>query len=247
MADRMTPSWRILLPGIPITSSRGALGWSTVALVQTGQHNMLVDTGSYGDRAQLLESLETAELLPENVDALFLTHFHYDHILNFDLFPNAVIRMSIEEINYVNKGGYQISKDPFVPAALYPLLSDRVKPFSGEVELLTGVRTVPLPGHTPGMTGLLLEKDGILLAGDGIKNGYEFTRGQPPPAFGDSEEALRSYRRGSEVAQIVIPGHDNPFRLLGESGIEYLDSFTLEIHFAGDPGREVDTLRLPLE
>lgn len=245
MADQMTPSWRILLPGVPITSSRGALGWSTVALIQNGQHNMLVDTGSYGDRAQLLASLETAALSPEKVDALFLTHFHYDHMLNFDLFPNAVIHLSVEEINYVNSGGYQDSNDPFVPATLYQLLSDRVTPFSGEVELLPGVRTVPLPGHTPGMTGLLLEKDGVLLAGDGIKNGYEFTRGQPPPVFGNSEEALRSYKRGSDVAQIIIPGHDNPFRLLGESGIEYLDSFSLDIFFAGEPGREPDTIRLP--
>jgi N-acyl homoserine lactone hydrolase len=101
MTDPTAPSWRIVLPGIPITSSRGALGWSTVTLVQTGEYNLLVDTGSYGDRAQLLAALDAVGLSPEYVDALFFTHFHYDHILNFDLFANAVIYLSTEEINYV--------------------------------------------------------------------------------------------------------------------------------------------------
>jgi glyoxylase-like metal-dependent hydrolase (beta-lactamase superfamily II) len=245
MTDPAFPSWRIVLPGIPITSSRGALGWSTVTLVQTGEYNLLVDTGSYGDRAQLLAALDAAGLSPEYVDALFFTHFHYDHILNFDLFANAVIYLSTEEINYVNTGGYQVSNDPFVPAALYPLLAERVKPFSGEVELLAGLRTIPLPGHTPGMTGLLLENEGVLLAGDGIKNGYEFTKGEPPPVFGNSDAALRSYQRSAEVARVIIPGHDSPFRLRNGSVLEYLDSFSLDIVFSGEPGKEPETIRLP--
>lgn len=246
MADHMTVSWKILLAGIPITSSRGALGWSTVALVQSGSHNLLVDTGSYGDRAQLLIALHEIALSPDEIDGLFLTHFHYDHILNFDLFPNAMIHLSAEEIDYVQGGGYQSANDPFVPAALYSLLERRIKPFSGDVELLPGMRTVPLPGHTPGMTGLLLDREGVLFAGDGIKNGHEFVKGKPPPVFGDSEDALRSYQRGSEVAQIIVPGHDNPFRLQQDAGIEYVNSFSLDIVFAGKPYEEPKSIRLPL-
>ncbi|MFW2366492.1 MAG: MBL fold metallo-hydrolase [Desulforhopalus sp.] len=245
MADQMTVSWKILLAGIPITSSRGALGWSTVALIQTGGHNLLVDTGSYGDRAQLLIALDKIALPPEKIDGLFLTHFHYDHLLNFDLFPNAVIYLSAEEIKYVQGGGYQTANDPFVPAALYPLLEGRIIPYSGDVELLPGVRTVPLPGHTPGMTGLLLDREGVLFAGDGIKNGHEFVKGQPPPVFGDSEDALRSYQRGTELAQIIVPGHDNPFRLHQASTIEYLNSFSLDIVLADKPYEKPRTISLP--
>lgn len=245
MTDHMAPSWQILLPGIPISSSRGALGWSTVTLIQAGNHNLLVDTGSYGDRAQLLAALHNAGLVPEKINSLFFTHFHYDHILNFDLFANAVIHLSATEVDYVSKGGYQLSNDPFVPAALFPLLAERITPFSGEVELLDGVRTVPLPGHTPGMTGLLLEQEGVLVAGDGIKNGYEFARGTPPPVFGDSVEALQSYQRSAEVARVIIPGHDAPFRLQHESGIEYLDRYSLDIVLADKPGQEADTIHLP--
>jgi len=142
-------------------------------------------------------------------------------------------------------GGYQESNDPFVPAALYPLLAERVKPFSGEVELLAGLRTIPLPGHTPGMTGLLLENEGVLLAGDGIKNGYEFIKGEPPPVFGNSDAALSSYRRSAEVARVIIPGHDSHFRLQNGSVLEYLDSFSLDIVFASEPGKEPETIRLP--
>ena len=245
MSDLMLPSWQILLPGIPISSSRGALGWSTVTLIQAGEHNLLADTGSYGDRALLLAALHGAGLVPEDIHALFLTHFHYDHILNFDLFANAVIHLSAAEADYVSKGGYQLANDPFVPAALLPLLAERIRPFSGEVELLDGVKTVPLPGHTPGMTGLLLEQEGVLVAGDAIKNGHEFAGGTPPPVFGDRDEALQSYRRSVETARVIIPGHDAPFRLQHESGIEYLESYSLEIVLADRPGQEAETLHLP--
>src|SRR5690606_17146005 len=44
----------------------------------------------------------------------------------------------------------------------------RVRRFTGEEELLPGVTTLPLPGHTPGHTGLTLASGGetLLLWGD---------------------------------------------------------------------------------
>lgn len=245
MNDQTSLSWQILLPGIPITSNRGALGWSSVTLVQTAGYKLLVDTGSYGDRSLLLKCLGEAGLRPDEINAVFLTHFHYDHMMNFDLFANAMFHLAEEEIDYVTGGGYLKANDPFVPAPCYQLMESRVKPFSGEVEILPGVRTLPLPGHTPGMAGVLLEQDQVLIAGDGIKNGHEFVLGLPPPAFAGSERALNSYQRGAEAARIIVPGHDNPFRLPITGEVEYLTTFSLEIIFSANPGSEPEHISLP--
>jgi len=241
----MDVNWQVLLPGIPVTSTRGALGWCSVTLVRAAGRIVLVDTGSYGDRALLLARLQEASVAPDDVDDVFLTHFHFDHVLNFDLFKNAVFHLSETEIKYVTEGTYQSAKDPFVPAAIYPLLAPQIKPFAGEVEILPGLKTLPLPGHTLGMTGLLLEQERVLIAGDGIKNAREFSSRQPPPAFAGGELALRSYRRAADEARIVIPGHDNPFRLPMQEEVEYLTHFALELTFAGAPGEEQQTILLP--
>ncbi|MGW8195245.1 MAG: MBL fold metallo-hydrolase, partial [Desulforhopalus sp.] len=129
MIEQKELTWQILLPGIPITADRGALGWSTVTLVRGAGYNLLVDTGSYGDRGILLSRLGEAGLKPEEIDAVFLTHFHYDHMLNFDLFTNALFYLAEEEIDYICGGGYQRAKDPYVVAVCYPLFEEQVKPF----------------------------------------------------------------------------------------------------------------------
>ena len=237
-------SWRLLLPGLPVTSTRGALGWSSVTLVQSKEHNILVDTGSYGDRQQLVKALELAGLSPDAISAVVLTHFHYDHVLNFDLFKNAQFFISKIESVYVKNGGYLAAGDPYVPAVIFPLIESRLTLFSGEVELFTGMRTIPLPGHTPGMSGLLLEKEGVLIAGDGIKNGYDFVKKLPPPAFGSSEDALACYQCAEDRARIIVPGHDQPFRVPVVGEVDYLVEYSLELSYAGNPAGEPQNIRL---
>ncbi len=241
----MEVSWQLLLPGIPLTSTRGALGWSSVTLVRTADRIMLVDTGSYGDRALLLTRLQEVGIAPGEVDDVFLTHFHFDHVLNFDLFKNATFHLSETEIRYVTEGGFQAVNDPYVPAVIYPLLAPQIKSFSTEVEIQPGVRVFPLPGHTPGTSGLLLEQTQVLIAGDGIKCARDFNNWQPPPAFAGKRAALRSYRRAADKAQIIIPGHDNPFRVPIQEEVEYLDSFSLELTFTEGSANDPLTIHLP--
>ncbi len=229
--------WKILLPGIPVGSSRGALGWCSVSLLRLAGKLLLVDTGSYGDRGQLVSRLREEGVNPADIDMVFLSHFHYDHMLNFDLFPKADLYLSERERHYVVNGGFQAAGDPYVPAVLYPLLEPRIRLFSGEHSLLPGLRTIPLPGHTPGMTGLLLEEVGVLFAGDGIKNGREFAAGVAPPVFGDPNEALASYQQAAARARIVVPGHDSPFRLSEAGEMEYLGNAQAEIVWGGEPER----------
>ncbi len=239
--------WDILLSGVPVTSTRGALGWSSAVLVRTEDHRVLIDTGSYGDRSLLLSRLREIDVAPEDIDILFLTHFHYDHVLNFDLFRNARFYLSRAEIRYLEDGGYRAAGDCYVPAAVFGLMSHRMESFDGESELLPGLRTVPLPGHTPGTTGLLLEREGTLIAGDGVKNAHEFLHGRIPPVFGSPEDALRSYRKVADLSRTVIPGHDLPFHLPITGHVEYLEGFSraLDIVFSGAPDAKPQTIHLP--
>ena len=62
---------------------------STVYLIKLNNQNILIDTSSKENQQELLEDLTQLNINPENIDTLILTHSHYDHVGNNDLFKNA--------------------------------------------------------------------------------------------------------------------------------------------------------------
>lgn len=238
-------TYSILLPGIPVSSSRGALGWCNVVLLQLPQRNILFDTGSYGDRQVLIDRLRTHNLTAADIDTVFISHFHFDHAINAELFTRAELLLSDVEFNYLTTGAYLESGDPYVPGSLATVLREQLKTISDGEYIAEGIRAIWLPGHTPGNTGLILEELDTLLAGDGVKNGWEFVRGIAPPAFHSSEAALGNYDKVRSAASVVIPGHDRPFRILDSGGIEYLEDWVAQIDSFGDPDRDAVTCILP--
>ncbi|HET9596213.1 MAG TPA: MBL fold metallo-hydrolase [Anaeromyxobacteraceae bacterium] len=228
------PPYRIVLPGVPVSSKRGALGWCNVVLLRRAGHTILFDTGSFGDRHPLLSRLGELGVDPGDVDLVFASHFHYDHVANAEIFRCPVV-LSESEWRHVQEAGYLAAGDPFVPRALVPFVRDRVVTVKDGEELIAGLRAVVLPGHTPGTTGLLLEDDGVLLAGDAVKNAWDFVRGEPPPSFFTRETAQANYRRIRELAGTVVPGHDRAFEIAPDGGIRYLESARVDLELYADP------------
>ena len=140
-------------------------------LVNTGTKLVLIDTGAgklFGPTlGGLLASLKASGYTPEQVDEIYITHSHGDHIggLSADgkpVFPNAVLRMSKAE------GEFGL-KDESGKAMIQPYVTaGHFKPFEGDVELVPGVRSVNRPGHTPGHSTYVVESKGqkLVLWGD---------------------------------------------------------------------------------
>ena len=95
-------SWTVesLQQGYPGKSKHhGGLGWSTVALARGPEGRVaLLDTGGFGVRQRLLTQLEAAGVAPGEVTDLLLTHLHYDHCLNWPMFPRATIHAGLAEL-----------------------------------------------------------------------------------------------------------------------------------------------------
>jgi glyoxylase-like metal-dependent hydrolase (beta-lactamase superfamily II) len=231
----MPYKYRILLPGVPVSSARGALGWCSVVLVEGPDFKLLFDTGSYGDRHRLLDSLEDAGLSPSDVRTVFLSHFHFDHVMNADLFPRSRFYLSHREWEYARGGEHPGNGDHYVPALMLPWIAERLALFDPGQEISPGLRSVGLPGHTPGLSGLLLEAEGVLLAGDGVKNAWEFANRVPPASYFSAEAALDSYRRATGAARVIVPGHDRPFAVEKGNRIRYLNHFSVELSCLPEP------------
>src|SRR5215217_939093 len=78
----------ILVHGYPGKAvCHGGLGWSTIALLRGHGRVALVDVGSFGQRQPLLDELARLGLSPAEVTDVLLTHSHWDHSVNWVMFP----------------------------------------------------------------------------------------------------------------------------------------------------------------
>lgn len=74
---------------------------SCVYLLRIGKDNILIDTSSKENQEDLLNELEKSRVNPRDVHMILLTHKHWDHTGNLELFPNAKVYSS-ENVNDIN-------------------------------------------------------------------------------------------------------------------------------------------------
>lgn len=196
--------------GFPGRSHRGYLGLSSAYLV-VGPRLFLYDTLGYGEREGLYARLEALGFSPLDVAGVVLSHLHFDHAANADLFPWAEVYVHEAELRHAER----VAKDPRLdPACLahLPKVLPRLTAVP-EGPLAAGLLLLHLPGHTPGLLGLAVEGVGALVS-DAVKSRFDL---EGPPALPclDPEGALRSRERLRDFSQL-FPGHDVPLRREGD-------------------------------
>lgn len=151
-------------------------------VVRVGSRNILIDSGGKAVMPQtgkLLDGLKEAGLTSDDIDTILLTHMHPDHIGGLAngenaVFPNAQLHLHEAEYAFWQNSEYR-EKAPEEAKAFFDLAQhvlrvyrDRTSTFGGEIEIVPGILTVPLPGHTPGHTGYQIGvgERGVLCWGD---------------------------------------------------------------------------------
>jgi glyoxylase-like metal-dependent hydrolase (beta-lactamase superfamily II) len=154
-------------------------------LINTGSKLVLVDTGAGGlfgpTLGKLVTSLKAAGYQPEQVDEIYITHLHPDHVgglgsADKPAFPNAVVRADKHDADYwlskEKEAAAPDDKKGFFQGAQGALAAyagaNRFKPFEGNTELVPGIRATASYGHTPGHTSYVVESRGekLVLVGD---------------------------------------------------------------------------------
>jgi glyoxylase-like metal-dependent hydrolase (beta-lactamase superfamily II) len=154
-------------------------------LINTGSKLILVDTGAgsfFGPSVgKLVTSLKAAGYQPEQVDEIYITHMHGDHIGGLTangvaVFPNAIVRADkLDADKWLSQANMDKApadmKDGFknAIAAFQPYIaSGHFKPFEGNTDLSPGIKSIAAHGHTPGHTTYLVESKGqkLILWGD---------------------------------------------------------------------------------
>ena len=214
-------------------------------LVQNGEINLLVDSGMAeiatirdrlkvdgfgGGHDALRYELGREGLTPDDIDYVVLTHMHFDHADNLDLFPRACVVVQRQELF--------AAIDPVPSQRIFywkssiANLQERKRPAAlrlvdGDVDLLPGIRLLSVPSHTEGMQVVVVttEKGRAAIVSD-LGDHYRYwypadARATDKPqrslsgAFltgnirSESERTWQAaMRRVLDNTDIVIPAHD---------------------------------------
>jgi len=181
------------------------------------------ETGAKKRSRTLLKSPESGlraiGIDPAKVEDVIVSHMHYDHSGNYDLFPKARYHVQDDEMSFCT-GRYMthpFMRLPFeaedVVAMVRKLYAGRVVFHDGDEEFAPGLSLHRVGGHSKGlqMVRANTRRGWVVVASDAAHYYANMERGLPYPFVFNIGDTLEGYRRAYALASSpdhVIPGHD---------------------------------------
>jgi len=217
------PDIDLILEGWSVGMDQGNAAFCGVTLIRGATKNILVDVAHVGRRSLLVDNLAKAELTPADIDTVVLTHSHWDHILNADVFKNAEFLLHPNEIEYAKAPHPHDWATPDYTWSILERCNIREVREGDQVD--EGISVILTPGHTRGSISLVVDQpDGsIAVCGDALPNAATALAGCPYLIFWDEEDARTSARKILDAAQVLYPGHDRPFRI-ADGQVSYISA-----------------------
>jgi glyoxylase-like metal-dependent hydrolase (beta-lactamase superfamily II) len=202
--------------------STGIWGANMFLLLDNGV--TLVDTGLRGRSANILNEVRRLGYKPSDVARIIITHHHADHIGNLAELKNATgakVMAHPADAPYID--GTLPQPGPARPKWLGRMLSpfnsmwaampaevDRLLNDGDELPLLSGIKILHTPGHTPGSICLFIPQEKLVIAGDLLA--HRFGLSLPSRLFTvDMGQEVKSIKRLASLDfSIMAFGHGGP-------------------------------------
>jgi glyoxylase-like metal-dependent hydrolase (beta-lactamase superfamily II) len=182
---------KVLLPGYTtadsLASGQGEKTRATITLVRDKNIIMVCDPGVLNSQKILLDALKKESLVPDDVNYVFITHSHLDHYRNIGMFSRA------KTLEYY--GVWDGEK-----------VSDWQENFTDDIKI------IKTPGHNYDCLTLLVKtKAGVVaVCGDVFwKKDYP----ADDSYASDKNKLAQSRRKIMELADFIIPGHADIYRV----------------------------------
>lgn len=189
---------KVLVEGYAKKLANGWIASSTVCLVKSGSRKIIVDHGC--NLEKLLRALVKEKLATNDIDYVFMSHSHPDHILLSGIFERA---------KFVT----------FDSNLLYD--KDMLTGFGKDI-LGTEIEVIETPGHVPEHISLLVDtlNGKIAIAGDAIfwiegeDQVFDINQKDHSQAKGiDMKNLVAFSKKLIEAADYIIPGHGKIFKV----------------------------------
>jgi glyoxylase-like metal-dependent hydrolase (beta-lactamase superfamily II) len=153
------------------------------------------------------------------VQDVVITHLHYDHVGNFDLFPAATLHLQDLEMRYAtgrhmseqrHGGAYDVED---VVGMVRQAYAGRLRFHDGDAEIFPGVSLHLIGGHTMGLQVVRVQtrRGWLVLASDASHFYANMEQERPFPIVWSVADMVDGYARLRQLAESpahIIPGHD---------------------------------------
>jgi glyoxylase-like metal-dependent hydrolase (beta-lactamase superfamily II) len=199
-------------------------------LVQNDERTIVVDTGFSrrgGENRQRTSLYPVAQLMsdfgvdPNTSPDVIVTHAHYDHIGNLDLFPTSRIVIAAAELDFWSgPHAHRVMFHHSVEDEELETLRDahkeeRVTTFRDRFDVAPGVQVIEVGGHTPGQSMVTVNtaEGVVLLASDAIHYYEEYDRDMLFMSVSSLVDMYATFDRVRALVEsgeidIVVSGHD---------------------------------------
>lgn len=198
-------------------------------LLRHGDETIVLDTGFHPDSGarrgrtclrQPRDALADLGIDPGSVSRVIVSHLHYDHVGNLNLFPAARVHVPDRELAFwtsevARRPQFSRHVDPATIVQLTKLEREhRVERYDGTGELAPGIRSITVAGHSPGQQVFVVETAHVpvVLASDAVHLYDELENNRPFAIVVNLIEMYEAYDllRGLErqLGAVVVPGHD---------------------------------------
>jgi glyoxylase-like metal-dependent hydrolase (beta-lactamase superfamily II) len=165
------------------------------------------------------EGLAALNIDPNSVETVIMSHLHYDHSGNYDLFPRARYHLQDCEMEYAtgrcmcHKQIRNSFEPDYVVSMVRKVFDGRVQFHDGEGEVVPGVTVHHIGGHTKGLQCVRVEtrRGPVVVASDATHLYAHIDGGRVFPVVYNVPDVLEGYAKLRKLAGApnrVVPGHD---------------------------------------
>jgi glyoxylase-like metal-dependent hydrolase (beta-lactamase superfamily II) len=165
------------------------------------------------------EGLRALGARVEQVSEVVITHLHYDHVGNFDLFPRATFHLQDLEMRFAtgrhmaeprHAGAFDVDD---VVGMVRRAYAGRVRFHDGDAELVPGISLHLIGGHTMGLQVVRVHtrRGWVVLASDASHYYANLEQERPYPIVWSEPDMREGYGKVRSLADSpghIIPGHD---------------------------------------
>jgi len=186
---------------------------ATTTLIRSGKKAILVDP-ALPIKALAPRLAERAGLQPDDITDVFLTCFRPAHRWGLSGFTKAnwwISELERETVGRTLVEQFQNTEDEEIGKLLKQDIELLQNLKAAPDKLADQVDLFPSPGFTPGTCALLLSppNSSIVIAGDAVATGEHLEAGRVLRGAYDAEQAMESLSEIIEIADVIVPGHDN--------------------------------------